>query len=40
MKHHLLKSVILTLSHYLGGGQWQRVSLTGAVSSKMVTEEH
>ena len=31
--------MILTLSRHPGGGQWQRVSLTGAVSSKSVTEE-
>ena len=39
MKHHLSFAMILTLTHYLGGGQCQRVSLTGAVSSKSVTEE-
>ena len=39
MKHHLSPVTILTPSHYLGGGPWQRVSLTGAVSSQSVTEE-
>ena len=39
MKHHPLSFRRLTLSHYLGRGQWQPVSLTGAVSSQRVTEE-
>ena len=39
MKHHLFLMRILTLSPHRAGGQWQRVSLTGAVSSKRVTEE-
>jgi hypothetical protein len=30
----------LTPTHYLGGGQWQPVSFTGAVSSQRVTEEY
>ena len=39
MKHHLFCRKILTLSRHPGGGQWQQVSLTGAVSSEKVTEE-
>ncbi len=39
MKHHLITLRNLTLIHYLERGQWLPVSLTGAVSSKIVTEE-
>ena len=39
MKHHPLLLKNLTLTHYLGKGPWQPVSLTGAVSSQRVTEE-
>ena len=40
MKHHFSLIKVLTSCHYLAGGQWQRVSLTGAVSSQRVTEEY
>ncbi len=39
MKHHSLLIRILTSSCKPGEGQCARVSLTGAVSSQMVTEE-
>ncbi len=39
MKHHSLLIRILTPTCQPGGGQCLRVSLTGAVSSQMVTEE-
>ena len=39
MKHHSLLIRILTSSCKPGEGQCVRVSLTGAVSSQMVTEE-
>ena len=39
MKHHPSRMRCLTRTRYPGRGQWQRVSLTGAVSSKKVTEE-
>src|ERR1051325_9004346 len=40
MKHHLSCRRRLTCSRHPGHRQWQRVSLTGAVSSKRVTEEY
>ena len=39
MKHHPLRKRRLTPARDPGGGPWQPVSLTGAVSSKRVTEE-
>ena len=39
MKHHFLMIRTLTLTYYLGKGQCLQVSLTGAVSSQIVTEE-
>ena len=39
MKHHSLLIRILTPACQPGGGQCLRVSLTGAVSSQIVTEE-
>ncbi len=39
MKHHFLIIRILTSACEPGEGQCLRVSLTGAVSSQMVTEE-
>ena len=39
VKHHSLLIRILTPTCKPGGGQCLRVSLTGAVSSQMVTEE-
>ena len=39
VKHHSLLIRSLTPTHYLGEGQCVQVSLTGAVSSQMVTEE-
>jgi hypothetical protein len=40
MKHHPLILEQLTPARHPGGGQWQPVSFTGAVSSQRVTEEY
>ena len=40
MKHHSSQTKILTPRRQPAGRQFQRVSLTGAVSSQRVTEEH
>ncbi len=40
MKYHPGIFEVLTLTHYLGRGQCLVGSLTGAVSSQRVTEEH
>ncbi len=40
MKHHPSELEQLTSTHYLGEGQWQPASFTGAVSSQRVTEEY
>ncbi len=40
VRYHSREVRILTLSHYLGEGQFQVGSLTGAVASKKVTEAH
>ena len=40
MKHHPQELETLTPAHHLGGGHWQPVSFTGAVSSQRVTEEY
>ena len=39
MKYRFQLGGVLTASHYLAAGQCQGVSLTGAVSSQIVTEE-
>ena len=36
--YHSCDMKVLTITHYLGGGQCQVDSLTGAVASKKVTE--
>ena len=36
--YHSCDMMVLTITHYLGGGQCQVDSLTGAVASKKVTE--
>ena len=38
MGYHSCDMKVLTIAHYLGGGQCQVDSLTGAVASKKVTE--
>ena len=40
VRYHPDGSVVLTYSRKPGEGQWKAGSLTGAVSSKRVTEEH
>ena len=40
LKYHPGVFEVLTLTHYLGWGQCMVGSLTGAVSSQRVTEEH
>ena len=40
LKYHPGIFEVLTLTHYLGRGQCLVGSLTGAVSSQSVTEEH
>ena len=40
LKYHPCMFDVLTLAHYLGCGQCLVGSLTGAVSSQRVTEEH
>ena len=40
LKYHPGIFGVLTLAHYLGWGQCMVGSLTGAVSSQRVTEEH
>ena len=40
LKYHPGIFEVLTLTHYLGRGQCLVGSLTGAVSSQRVTEEH
>ena len=40
LKYHPGMFEVLTLTHYLGRGQCLVGSLTGAVSSQRVTEEH
>ena len=40
LKYHPGMFGVLTYAHYLGEGQCMVGSLTGAVSSQIVTEEH